>query len=154
MSIIIRRAGIEDAGHVAKAVDDLLLELFQTEPVGPERVKSTAGLLARTDDLVAFLAFDGDTVAGALTLSTCFAVYAAGPFGEIAELYVAPAYRSKKVGAALIDRAIEHAREKRWPSLKVGAPPADTWSRTVDFYKGYGFHEIGPRLGLELTEQA
>ena len=47
MSIIIRRAGIEDAGHVAKAVDDLLLELFQTEPVGPERVKSTAGLLAR-----------------------------------------------------------------------------------------------------------
>ena len=58
MSIIIRRAGIEDAGHVAKAVDDLLLELFQTEPVGPERVKSTAGLLARTDDLVAFLASD------------------------------------------------------------------------------------------------
>ena len=151
MTISIRRANVEDAGLVAAAVDDLLLELFQTEPVGAARIASTAALLQQPDNLVAFLAFDNEQLAGALTLSTCFAVYAAGPFGEIAELYVAPAWRSRKVGAALIDAAINHARAKGWPSLEVGAPPAETWSRTVDFYKGYGFSEIGPRLGIELT---
>jgi len=152
MPVAIRRAGPDDAMEVVRAVDALLLELFGTAPVGEARERPTRDMLMRPDDFVALLAHDGEEVVGALTLSTCYAVYAEGAFGEIAELYVAPAWRSKHVGRLLIDAAALHARSRGWKSLEVGAPPAETWSRTVAFYKGYGFQEIGPRLGFEFPD--
>ncbi len=150
MSVTIKRADPNDARHVAEAVNALLAELFEAPSGGEARVQATTALLDKPDCLVAFLAWDDDAVAGALTLSTCYAVYAAGAFGEIAELYVRPDYRSRAVGKALTDAAVTHAREKGWPMLEVGAPPNDTWARTVAFYKNYGFHEVGPRLNLIL----
>lgn len=151
MPVTIRRATPDDAITLVEAVDDLLQELFGTEPVGASRAPAIRALLMRPGDFVAFLAEDNGRIVGALTLSTCFAVYADGAFGEIAELYVRPAWRSKQVGRILIDAAAQHGRAMRWKSLEVGAPPADSWSRTIAFYKAYGFQEIGPRLGLSLS---
>ena len=34
--------------------------------------------------------------------------------------------------------------------IEVGAPDLPRWQRTVDFYKRYGFTEIGPRLAFDL----
>ncbi|MFP6745114.1 MAG: hypothetical protein VCB77_08015, partial [Alphaproteobacteria bacterium] len=34
-----------------------------------------------------------------------------------------------------------------WLELEVGAPDVPRWQRTVDFYLGYGFKEVGPGSG-------
>lgn len=40
-----------------------------------------------------------------LTVNECMALYAGGPFGEIAEVYIVPAYRSSSIGGRLVDAA-------------------------------------------------
>lgn len=59
-----------------------------------------------------------------------------------------PDWRSSKVGNALVSEAVAIAKKKQWQRIEVGAPPAGEWSRTIAFYKAYGFTEIRSRLGL------
>ena len=101
------------------------------------------------------LAFDGSSGAdnkaiAMMSLNECKALYAHGNFGEIAELYIDPDFRSSGHGARLIEHAAEFGRKRGWPFLEVGAPDVPRWQRTVNFYKRCGFSEIGPRLELEL----
>ena len=69
-------------------------------------------------------------------------------------MYVVPDYRSKSVGALLIETAISFGRERGWPDIEVGAPSPPRWQRTVDFYLRHGFEEVGPRLDLELDRRS
>ena len=48
---------------------------------------------------------------GVVTLNECAAIYSGGRFGEISELYVVPDYRSKGVGAMLMEAAVALGRE-------------------------------------------
>ena len=89
---------------------------------------------------------DNDKPVGLLTLSLCAAIYAGGSFGEIAELYVDPDYRSQRIAAELVAAAVAFAKERNWPRIEVGAPDLPRWQRTVDFYLKEGFVEVGPRL--------
>jgi GNAT superfamily N-acetyltransferase len=73
-----------------------------------------------------------------------------GRFGEICELYVVPDYRSKGVGALLIEAAVSFGRKRGWLGIEVGTPSAPTWQRTIDFYRRHGFEEVGPSLDLTL----
>jgi len=153
MALEIRRAKPEDAGIVADMIGRLLTELRSGDVV---ELSSTvaADLLDRPDDFAAYLAVGDGEVVGAMTLSTCYALYAAGAFGEIAELYVSPEWRSRNAGKLLVEAAANHCRNRGWTILEVGAPPADTWSRTVAFYKRNGFEDVGPRLNLILKPDA
>jgi GNAT superfamily N-acetyltransferase len=153
MTLEIRRAKPDDADAVADMVGRLLTELNKGETV---QVSTTvaADLLTRPDDFAAYLAVDGGKVVGAMTLSTCYALYADGAFCEIAELYVSPEWRSRQAGKLLVEAAADHCRSRGWTTLEVGAPPADAWSRTVAFYKRNGFEDIGPRLNLILKPDA
>jgi GNAT superfamily N-acetyltransferase len=74
------------------------------------------------------------------------AIYAGGRFGEITELYVSPAHRSKGIAPILITAATSIGRQKGWKRLEVGAPDQPAWSRTLSFYLREGFEEVGPRL--------
>lgn len=101
------------------------------------------------------LAFDGskgtaDKAIAMVSLNECRALYARGDFGEIAELYIDPNFRSAGLGTQLIERVADFGRERGWPFLEVGAPDVPRWQRSVDFYKRCGFSEIGPRLELGL----
>jgi len=107
-------------------------------------------MLAHQEAFAAFVAEDDQKCVGALTLSTCHSLFANGPYGQIAELYVAPDYRSEVVGRLLLDAAIAHGRERGWPMIEVNTPPEDTWSRTLAFYKRHGFEDSGPFLSLHL----
>jgi len=153
MTLEIRRAKPEHAGAVADMIGRLLTELRNGEPV-PVSSTVAAELLERPDDFAAYLAFGDGEVVGALTLSTCYALYAAGAFGEIAELYVCPEWRSRNAGKLLVEAAADHCRGRGWAILEVGAPPADAWSQTVAFYKRNGFEDVGPRLNLMLKSDA
>ncbi len=138
--------------RVGSLVYELLNELFPELGYTREKCIETAErLLAGSERVWSFLAttHDGRDV-GVVTLNECAAIYAGGRFGEISELYVDPEFRSKGVGAQLIEAAVEFGRERGWPDIEVGAPSVPVWQRTVDFYRRCGFEEVGPRLDLRI----
>ncbi len=148
----VHQAGPKEAERVGQLACDLLQELYpEAEFKQRGFIDAARTLLGNGEGVWAFLATtnDGRDV-GLITLNECAAIYAGGHFGEISELYVVPGYRSKSVGALLIETAITLGRRRRWPNIEVGAPSPPTWQRTVDFYLRHGFEEVGPRLDLEL----
>lgn len=150
MSIDLRQAEVDDAGTIAELVHSLIAELApgRADAARLARYRRAAGeLVGKHDGYWAFVAeASKDGAVGVITLNECTAIYAEGRFGTIAELYIAPAYRSQGVGALLLDRALAFAKARGWSRLEVGAPDQPRWSRTVDFYRGQGFVEVGPRL--------
>ena len=150
IEITLREAGTEDAERVAELIHALIGELapgYADAALLTSYKRAAAEHLGRNTGYWAFLADAGeDGTVGVITLNECTAIYAGGRFGEIAELYIAPAYRSQGVGALLTDRAIAFAKARGWPRLEVGAPDQPRWTRTADFYRRHGFVEVGPRL--------
>ena len=150
----IRRVEAGDSLRVAAAASHLLGEL-----AGGSGGSDREHLAAVTRDLLAdgtvaaWLALDAEErPVGLITVNECAAIYAGGRFGEICELYVDPAYRSSGLGRRLVEAVCDFARERNWPRLEVGAPGLPRWQRTVDFYRGCGFVEVGPRLKLVLEK--
>jgi GNAT superfamily N-acetyltransferase len=91
------------------------------------------------------LAHEDETAAGFLALSECRALYAEGEFGIIPELYVRPAFRSRKLGTMLVAEAKQVARSKGWTRLEVTTPPLPQFDRTLAFYERQGFSISGGR---------
>ncbi len=152
--VTIRPAVIDDSPMVAGLVLELLSEI---EPAYAETLTLhgltgvAESLLAGGQGYWAFLAVDDEGgIVGVLTLNECAAIYANGLFGEIAELYVTPQWRSAKTGALLIDTAVAFGRDRGWSALEVGAPDLPQGQRAVNFYFGYGFKMSGPRLDFDL----
>ena len=152
--VLVQQAGHKEYERVGSLVYELLAEIY---PDGAYKrdafVEPAKALLAGGEGVWSFLATTlDDRDVGVVTINQCAAISSGGRFGEISELYVVPDYRSKGVGALLIDATIGFCRERGWHSIEVGAPSAPTWQRTIDFYLGHGFEEVGPRLDLELRE--
>jgi GNAT superfamily N-acetyltransferase len=68
-----------------------------------------------------------------------------GTFGIIPELYVRPAFRSRKLGTMLVAEAKQVARSKGWTRLEVTTPPLPQFDRTLAFYERQGFSISGGR---------
>jgi GNAT superfamily N-acetyltransferase len=152
--VVVRQAGPEEFERVGHLIHALLAELF---PDGGYKrdvfVETARTLLTGNEGVWSFLATThDDRDVGVVTINQCAAISSGGRFGEISELYVVPDYRSKGVGALLIDATVGFCRERGWHSIEVGAPSVPRWQRTVDFYLGHGFEEIGPRLDLQFSE--
>jgi GNAT superfamily N-acetyltransferase len=151
--IVVHQAGLSEAERVGRLAYDLLAELYPDSEF--ERsffTEAAKNLLGNSERVWAFLATANDARdVGLVTLNECAAIYAGGRFGEISEMYVVPDHRSKSVGALLLDAAVSFGRKRGWPNIEVGAPSRPGWQRTLDFYLGHGFEEVGPRLDLELT---
>jgi GNAT superfamily N-acetyltransferase len=149
---VVRQATPAQAERVGSLVYELLSELYPELGYAREKCIAVAGkLLAGCESVWSFLATTrDDRDVGVIMLNECAAIYSGGPFGEISELYVVPEFRSKGVGAQLIEAAVTLGRERGWPDIEVGAPSVPAWQRTVDFYLGCGFEEVGPRLDLRI----
>lgn len=151
----IRKAERSDAETVGTMLSALLSELYPDMEADyrPDRVIGTARSMLVDDAYHAFVAvMPNNEIGGVVGISECKAIYAHGAFGEIAELYVKPEYRSAKVGKQLIQAAVALAHMRGWSMLEVGAPDVPRWQRTVDFYLRTGFKEVGPRLYLDLSK--
>ena len=149
MDLTIRRAHVDEAAVVAVLVARLLVELGD-EGVDERALFEVARKLLAAGEVTALLAFADDRPVGVVTLNSCAAIYAGGRFGEICELYVGPEHRAAGVGSKLVEAAGAQARESGWTRLEVGAPAADHWPRSLDFYLANGFAEVGPRLKREI----
>jgi len=150
--IVIKPAGIEQAETVFALVEKLLFELRENAEDSAmfDRDKVINNWNSVSDRFVAFIAYDGDQAAGVITLVECFAIYAGGSFGIINELYVAPEYRSRKIGRQLLETVKDFGRSRGWKRIDVTAPPGPRWERTVRFYEREGFLFTGPKLKFHI----
>lgn len=147
----IRQAAPADVPDIAEMVGELLTEIMDATGVRSFNfdLAATTGRLAEfleRERCFVFMAVGEDgTPAGFLTLYECYALYAEGAFGTIAELYVRPPRRRKKVGLRLVEQARAFGRSRGWRRLEVTTPPLPQFDRTLAFYEREGFSIAGGR---------
>jgi len=152
MAVTIRQATPADAPEVARMVKALTDEII--EMIGEEHFDVDTQLSAvlgrdwiEGGKYVAYLALNdasGQTI-GVATLCESRSLYAQGVFGIIQEFYVAKQWRSREVGAHLVEACVAHGRAARWKRLELATPPLPEFARTVSFYKDNGFEPTGGR---------
>ena len=150
----IRFAKAEEADTIGRLVVAMEQELWPELNIDENAfVRGARSLLQSPDSQFWAMVAENDDkqIVGILTLNESAAIYAAGRFGEIMEIYILPELRSEGIGARLISEAKLFGKEKGWPYLEVGAPAQPKWQQTYDFYIREGFREIGPRLELPLA---
>lgn len=152
MNISIRTAKPEESPLVAFLVNSLFNEIMkrtggQHFSVTVEETTELCRTLMEQGKYAVYLAFDPvtDTAVGCMTLCEAHSLYARGTFGIIQELYVSPDYRSCNVGAALLERAAEHAGKLGWKRLELCTPPLPEFARALSFYEKHGFEVTGGR---------
>ncbi|MFL5872819.1 MAG: GNAT family N-acetyltransferase [Solirubrobacterales bacterium] len=144
----VREAGGEDVGAVASAVESLLAELGGRSP---ERSEIETEVRALLDDpeggSVLMAEADGDVV-GMLSASWQRAIHVPGIYATIQDLWVDEAWRSRGVGAELVEAIASQARGRGVSRLEVGLP-RETFAAiasTESFYRRNGFEHLGPRM--------
>lgn len=152
MNIEILPAGLDDSDLVAGLVGELLSEIMDalgTEEFhfNREEAKARAEDFLRREVYFPFIAWRTEPrqAVGLICLYESHALYAEGDFGTIAELYVRPAFRSQKIGAALLDKAKALGQARAWTRLEVTTPPLPSFDKTLAFYQTQGFAVTGGR---------
>ncbi|TXH73589.1 GNAT family N-acetyltransferase [Thiobacillus sp.] len=149
--ILIQQAHTKDAPAIAVLVGELLVEIMNaidTRAFNFNLQETTARLEAylANGTYVVFVArpANGDPV-GFVALCECHALYAEGAFGTIPELYVRPAYRTRRLGMRLVSEAKAYGTARGWKRLEVTTPPLPQFDRTLAFYVREGFSVAGGR---------
>jgi len=144
----VREAGADDVAAVAAAVESLLLELGGRRP---ERSVLETEVRALLDDpaggSVLIAEADGEIV-GVLSASWQRAIHVPGVYATIQDLWVDGAWRSRGVGAELVEAVASQARARGVSRLEVGLP-RETFAAiasTQSFYERSGFEHLGPRM--------
>lgn len=144
----VREAGAGDAEGVATAVQNLLRELGGS---CPERSELEAEARALLDDpeggSVLIAEADGEIV-GLLSASWQRAIHVPGVYATIQDLWVDEDWRSRGVGAELVEAIASQARARGVSRLEVGLP-RETFAAiasTESFYRRNGFEPLGPRM--------
>ncbi len=144
----VREAGADDVGAVATAVEALLLELGGRRP---ERSDLEAEVRAHLDDPdgTSVLVAEADgRVVGVLSANWPRAIHVPGVYAMIQDLWVDEAWRSRGVGAELVEAIASQARRRGVSRLEVGLP-RETFAAiasTESFYRRNGFEHLGPRM--------
>jgi GNAT superfamily N-acetyltransferase len=153
--VVVAEAGRDQAAEVLHLVSRLLAELGEEgEETGALDQRSLTKAWASEDRRhLAFLARHGSRTVGVMTVSEAFALYAQGHYGVINEMFVLPEYRSRGVGAMLLDAAKALGQRRGWRRIDVTAPESIRWDRTRRFYERQGFQYTGPKLKFLLTQE-
>jgi ribosomal protein S18 acetylase RimI-like enzyme len=137
----IRGATAADAGDVGRLLHDFNTEYDDPTP-GPERLAERITTLIAGGDTEVLLGGPGPD--GVAVLRFRAAIWAEAPECYLAELYVAPARRGRGLGRALMEAAIELARERGAAWMDLGTSETDVAARAL--YESLGFinREGGP----------
>ena len=144
----VRGAGAEDVEAVATAVESLLLELGGRRPERPELEAEIRAELADPDGSSVLVAEADGEIVGVLTASWQRATHVPGVYATIQDLWVDGAWRSRGVGAELVEAIASQARARGVSRLEVGLP-RETFAAiasTESFYERNGFEHLGPRM--------
>jgi GNAT superfamily N-acetyltransferase len=144
----VREARAEEAAAVAAAVEKLLLELGGKRP---DLAAMEAEVRAEIEDPAAGLVLvaeaDGELV-GVLGAAYCRAIHVPGRYAVVQDLWVDAAWRSRGVGADLVEALAARGREQGVARLEVGLPKEGfpALAKTEAFYRANGFEHLGPRM--------
>lgn len=144
----IREAGAEDVPAVAAAVESLLAELGGRRPERPVLEEEVRALLADPDGGSVLVAEADGALVGVLSASWQRAIHVPGVYATIQDLWVHGDWRSRGVGAELVEAIASQARTRGVGRLEVGLP-RETFAAiasTEFFYRRNGFEHLGPRM--------
>lgn len=144
----VREAGADDVGAVATAVESLLLELGGRRPERSDLEAEVRAHLDDSDGASVLIAEADGKIVGLLSASWQRAIHVPGVYATIQDLWVDEAWRSRGVGAELVEAVASQARTRGVSRLEVGLP-RETFAAiasTESFYRRNGFEHLGPRM--------
>jgi GNAT superfamily N-acetyltransferase len=149
----IRPAGAADVAAVAAAVEQLLVELGGRRPSRAELEAEVEAVLEDPEVGALIVAEAGGEIVGVLSASWQRALHVPGRYATIQDLWVAAGWRSRGVGAGLVDGLADLCRAQGVARIEVGLPREsfDAIRATEAFYLGNGFERLGPRMRRLLT---
>lgn len=150
----VREAGDGDVEVVATAVENLLGELGGRRPERPELEAEVRALLDDPEGGSVLIAEADGEIVGVLSASWQRAIHVPGVYATIQDLWVDEDWRSRGVGAELVEAIASQARDRGVSRLEVGLP-RETFAAiasTESFYRRNGFEHLGPRMRRLLDE--
>jgi GNAT superfamily N-acetyltransferase len=144
----IREAVSADVEGVATAVESLLAELGGRCPSRSELEAETRALLEDPEGGSVLIAEADGRIVGLLSASWQRAIHVPGIYATIQDLWVDEDWRSRGVGAELVEAIASQARARGVGRLEVGLP-RETFAAiasTESFYRRSGFEPLGPRM--------
>ena len=138
---VVRRATAADAADAARLLDAFNREYNDPTP-GVEVLTGRLAAMIGDERIVVLLAGDGPDAVAQLAFRP--SVWAERPDLYLAELYVRPELRGRGLGGALLDAAIELARERGAEIVDVVTSDDDT--AAIGLYESRGLidREGGP----------
>ena len=150
----VRQAGAGDVEGVATAVASLLGELGGRMPASAQMEAEVQALLDDPQGGSVLIAEADGKIVGVLTASWQRAIHVPGVYATVQDLWVDEEWRSRGVGAELVEAIASQARTRGVSRLEVGLP-RETFAAiasTESFYRRNGFEHLGPRMRRLLDE--
>ena len=138
---MVRRATPEDAPDVARLLHDFNTEFDEPTP-GVAVLAERAARMLGAGELIVLLAGDGPDGLAQLRLSP--SIWSDAPGAYLDELYVAPAKRGDGMGRALLEAAMDAAREAGADHIDLNTGETDTAARALYESAGFTNREGGP----------
>jgi GNAT superfamily N-acetyltransferase len=144
----VRQADDGDVEGVAAAVESLLVELGGRTPSRAEMEAEVQALLDDPQGGSVLIAEADGKIVGVLTASWQRAIHVPGVYATVQDLWVDEDWRSRGVGAELVEAIASQARSRGVSRLEVGLPRESfaAIASTESFYRRNGFEPLGPRL--------
>jgi GNAT superfamily N-acetyltransferase len=133
----ILQAAAKDAAELAP-----LFDAYRTFFAGEHDAAESGIFLEQrlqAAESVVFLARAGSIAAGFIQLYPLWSSWYCRRIWFLSDLYVNEEYRKHGLGARLVERAVEHAKETNASSIMVELPHREPHLR--DFYARLGFHK-------------
>jgi branched-chain amino acid aminotransferase len=145
---LIRGAQERDVAAVAAGVHELLVELGSV-PAARAALEEVVRALLEQPSAGLILVAEGDAgLVGLLAASWQIAIHVPGDYALLQDLWVHPAWRSRAIGAALLEELLARAQERQVTRVEVGLPRESFagFQKTEAFYLANGFAPLGPRM--------
>jgi ribosomal protein S18 acetylase RimI-like enzyme len=130
----VRRATAPDAQAIGRLLHDFNSEFGDPTP-GPAALAARIGELMCTGETAVLVT--GSPLVGLAVLRFRPAIFSEALECYLAELYVAPPMRGKGLGRALMEAAMDHARERGASHMDLGTGEHDHAARAL--YESLGF---------------
>jgi GNAT superfamily N-acetyltransferase len=134
-------AGVADAAGIARLLHDFNTEFSEPTP-GVEVLTERIRRLLRSGEVTALLSGDGPDGLALFRLRP--SIWADGLDAYLEELYVAPPRRGEGLGRALLEGAMQAAREAGAIRMDLGTGETDTAARALYESCGFTNREGGP----------
>ncbi len=141
-SVSVREATAADADAIGRLLHDFNREFDEPAP-------EPAQLAARVRELEAGgdtgLLVAGQAPVGLAVMRFRLSIWTPGLECYLAELYVVPQWRSRGIGRALMEAALDHARARGADYVDLGTAETDVAARRLYESLGFDNHEGKPR---------